>query len=265
MFHPSLPIGPKEVESQAVGLGIHQRQQLSAKGNPEGGFEQALQDRELEPAGHGLRRASQPGAACDGQPPSASRRHKLPGPSCRLFPEERRVSVEVPAQVPSQQEGLGIRQETQRNSFVEERMEDLLLLPGLPGYQDLFAGSITHDDATGLRAYKAVPRDLAAIDEGNGEAVGEHRTQFFHQVERKAGTARAVAMQKTHRGVEPDGFQRGRKIVSQHDVQNDNNAFMLSIGGRRLRSRKKKSVFLMEDQLVEDAEIYPGRVALHAA
>ena len=242
MFHPSLPIGSKEVESQAVGLGIDQRQQFSAKGNPEGGFEQALEDRELEPAGHDLeslatwRSLRRPASVC-------VRRHKLPAPSCRLFPEEGRVSVEVSAQVPSQQEGLGIRQQTQRNSFVEERMQDLFLLPGLPGYQDLFAGSITHDDATGLRADKSVPRDLAAIDEGNGEPVGEHRAQFFHQVERKAGTARAVAMQKAHRGVEPDGFQRGRKIVSQHDVQNDNNAFMLSIGGRRLRSRKKKSSF----------------------
>jgi hypothetical protein len=49
VFYPPLPIGSKEVEAQTVGLVIDQRQQLSAKGNPEGGFEQALEDRELDP------------------------------------------------------------------------------------------------------------------------------------------------------------------------------------------------------------------------
>jgi hypothetical protein len=49
VFHTTLPIGSKEVEAQAVSLGINQRQQLSAKGNPERRFEEALEDRELNP------------------------------------------------------------------------------------------------------------------------------------------------------------------------------------------------------------------------
>jgi hypothetical protein len=47
MFHPALPIGSKEVEAQAVSMGIDQSHEPSPEGDPKRGFKQALEDRKL--------------------------------------------------------------------------------------------------------------------------------------------------------------------------------------------------------------------------
>jgi hypothetical protein len=70
-----------------------------------------------------------------------------------------------------------------------------------PGNQDFFASGVTEDDTTGLGTGKSGPRHLPPVDQGNGQAICKHRAKFLHQVEREAGAAWSVAVQKAHGGV----------------------------------------------------------------
>jgi len=108
--------------------------------------------------------------------------------------------INISAQVPCHQECLCVRYEAKGNSLILERIEDFLFFFRLPGDQDFFASGVTHDDTTGLGTGKSGRRHLP-VEQGDGQAVCKHRAEFLHQVEREAGAAWSVAVQKAHGGV----------------------------------------------------------------
>ena len=106
---------------------------------------------------------------------------------------------------------------------------------------------------------------LAAVDQRKGEPVGEHRAQFLHQVEGKAGAAGPVAVQEAHGRIEPDALGRAAAIMGEQRVEEGEQ------GVDRVERRPARAAMETQcrvgdaDQVVEDVEIDIGRLALVAA
>jgi hypothetical protein len=49
--------------------------------------------------------------------------------------------------------------------------------------------------------------DLAAVDEGEDESVGEEGAEFLHDVECEGGASGSVVVEEADTGVESDGFE----------------------------------------------------------
>ena len=61
--------------------------------------------------------------------------------------------------------------------------------------------------------------ELDAIDEGEGEAVGEGCAKFFHEVKSEARAARAKGVEEADLRVESDTFCRADAVVREECVE----------------------------------------------
>ena len=118
-----------------------------------------------------------------------------------------------------QQKSLCEGNQAKGDAFVQKWMEDLFLFAQLPRDQNLFACGIVHRYPARFGAGKAISGYLAAIDEGESEPVGQYRTQLFHQIQGKAGAARAVAVQESNRGIEAYSLQCRSNVVRQKYIE----------------------------------------------
>lgn len=123
-----------------------------------------------------------------------------------LFPEEGGVGIEITAEVAGEEACLDLGSESEGDFLVEKGVSDFVLFALLPGGEDGFAGIVAKDDGTGFLVFEIFGGKLTAVDEGEGEAIGEDGTKFFHEIKSEAGAAGAVAMEEANGGVEADGF-----------------------------------------------------------
>ena len=80
-----------------------------------------------------------------------------------LLPQKGRVSVQVAAQVSSQQPGLEMHQQAHRGFLAEEGMGDLFLLPFLPSRQDRLAGRLPKQHRPGFLGFEVTRIQLFPV------------------------------------------------------------------------------------------------------
>src|SRR4051812_44251300 len=108
-----------------------------------------------------------------------------------------------------------MRHETERCSLVKERVLALFLLALLPCRENGLATAIRKQNGAAVARLKVIRTQLPAVEQRQRQAVGQHRPEFFHEVECKAWPARTFAMQKTDRRVEAHAFDGTAAIVGQ--------------------------------------------------
>jgi len=135
--------------------------------------------------------------------------------SCRLLPQERRVTVQVAAQVSSQQLRLHKGQQTDVYLFTQKAMLKLFPLALLVGDQRSFPGVVLEQHGTIIEDPEIPLIQLAPINQRKREPFAEQRTKLFGQIKRKAGSTRTIAVKKTNCGIKPNGFKGGTTVVRQ--------------------------------------------------
>ncbi len=61
--------------------------------------------------------------------------------------------------------------------------------------------------------------ELGAIDEGECEAVGEGRAEFFHEIESETGATGTEGVEEADLRVESDAFCRADAVVGEEDIE----------------------------------------------
>lgn len=219
VFDPPLPLVAEEVEAKAVLRGCDLGEEVGAEADPLGGVDEALEDGILDAlpaifaqAGNAAQTAAAGFFACADVVADEDEHRLLP-------PEEGGVGVEATADVAGEQECLGVGDEAERDALVEEGMLDLFLLARLPGGDDQLAGGFFEEGGAAVLGGEAGGLDLAAVDEGEGEAVGEGRAELFHEVECEAGAAGAVGVEEADGGIEADAFEGRFDVVAEEGVE----------------------------------------------
>jgi len=132
VFYAILPVCSEIVETEAILARIDLAFQLCSQHGPLCRIDQALKNRPLHSLPKILAESGHPA-----RPAFAGFRFSMNVVCDKdqhgLFPKERRVRIHIPAQVAREEQGLHIREQPQCNAFVEEWMNDLFLLAGLPG------------------------------------------------------------------------------------------------------------------------------------
>jgi len=132
VFHALLPVGSKKVEAKAIGGGVNDREELGSKLDPQGWLKKTFKNRELHPLTMILTQFGDlPEAAL---PALGLSSHVIRDEHHHGFssPNEGRVSIEIAAQVASQQECLRVGHQTKGDALVQKWMENLLLFAQLP-------------------------------------------------------------------------------------------------------------------------------------
>lgn len=136
-----------------------------------------------------------------------------------LPPEKRRVGVQVTTQMPGKKTCLEVDEKADGGFFVEKWVGDFFLFAFLPGDEDLLARGFSQEDGPGFLGVKIARGELFPVEEGEGEAVGEHGPEFFHEVEGKPGASGAILVEEADGGVEAGGFEGGPAIVGEKAVE----------------------------------------------
>ena len=206
VFDASLPFRSEKIETQAVMFQVCESQQVRPEGDPLIVGQEALKDGVLHALavvqasfGDVAEAALAVGRRGGDIVADEDHHRKMGWP--RLSPLERRVGVEIAAEVAGEQEGLGVKEQADGNFFTEKRMLDFLLLPLLPSGEDFFPSVVGKKDGAGFGGAKVRWFDLLAVDQREREAVGERGAEFFDQVEREAGAPGAIAVQKADGGI----------------------------------------------------------------
>ena len=84
---------------------------------------------------------------------------------------------------------------------------------------ELFSRVVLEEDGTGLLGFKIGHRELAAVEKGERDPIGEEGTEFFHQVERQGWAARAVAVEKSTLGIETAALKGAAAIVHEQRIE----------------------------------------------
>jgi hypothetical protein len=108
--------------------------------------------------------------------------HKHHGACSGSLPEETRITVEVSSQVARQQRCLHIGHKTERDLLAQKGVYDFFLFSLLPGYKHALARLVIHCDGAGFEAAEAIFGNLLAIDQRQGETIGQNGPQFFDEV-----------------------------------------------------------------------------------
>jgi hypothetical protein len=206
VLNASLPLRSEKIETQAVMFQVCEPQEVCPEGDPLIVGQEAFKDGVLHAlavvqAGFGDVAEATLAIGRRGGDIVADEDHHRRMDWPRLSPLERRVGVEIAAEVAGEQEGLGVKEQADGNFFTEKRMLDLLLLPLLPRGEDFFPPVVGKKDGAGFGGAEVLRLNLLAIDQRQREAVGERSAEFLDQVEGEAGATGAIAMQKADGGI----------------------------------------------------------------
>ncbi len=134
-------------------------------------------------------------------------------------PLERRVGVEIAAEVAGEQECLGVEEKADGDFIVEEGVFDFLLFAFLPVGEDLFPAFVVEQDGAGFGSAKVFGTDLLAVDKRQGKTIGEWRAKFFHEIEGESGAARTIPVEESDSGIKSVGGERTGGIESKERVE----------------------------------------------
>ena len=135
-----------------------------------------------------------------------------------LPPLKGRVGVEISSQVAGEQKRLGVQQQADGDFLAKKRMLDLVLFSFLPGSENLLAAVVGEEHGAGFSGAEVLGADLLAVDEREGEAVGERCAKFLLQVEGEAFPAGAVAVEEADRRIESMRGERAGSVETQKRI-----------------------------------------------
>jgi hypothetical protein len=75
-----------------------------------------------------------------------------------------------------------VRKQSQRDAFLQERMNHLLLLPPLPRRKNILARVVAYCNPAALRLSETVGRNLPAVDQRQRKPVRYYRPQLLERV-----------------------------------------------------------------------------------
>jgi hypothetical protein len=81
--------------------------------------------------------------------------------------------------------------------MLQKRMHNFFALALLIRREHRAAGGFVHLDSAAVAGSEAGRLHLLAIDEGEGDAVGDERTKLFHEIEGESWAAWSIDVQKT--------------------------------------------------------------------
>ena len=217
VFDAALPVGAKEIEAERVGGGVDFGKELGSKGGPLGGVDFAFEDGKLDAL-------AVVGAVFGDAPESAAARGGFGGDVVGdedehgLSPDEGGIVFEVSAEVAGEEGGLREGDEAEGDGFAGVGMDNRGLFAFLPGDEGGFPGIVSEAVGVGGVDGEVFRGELAAVEERDGEAVGEEGAEFFHEVKGEGGAAGAVSVEESHIGVQTHPFQGRGAVVTQKAV-----------------------------------------------
>ena len=97
-------------------------------------------------------------------------------------------------------------------------MQNLFLLAGLPGGDQLLAGIFVHPHRSRFREFEIPSGNLTAVNQRKHQTIRQTRPELLHQIQRKRTAPRTERMKKSDRRIQPDRFQRRSAIMRQKSV-----------------------------------------------
>lgn len=218
VFDATLPVGAEEVEAKGVGGGVDFGEEFGAKCGPLSGIYFAFEKGELDALAvvgavfGNVAKAFAAGEGGGGDVVGDEDEHGL-------SPDEGWVVFEVAAEVTGEEGGLGEGDEAEGDGFAGIGMGEGGFLAFLPGGEECFAGVVGEAVGVGGVDDEVFWGKLAAVEEGDGVAVGEEGAEFFHEVEGEGGATGAVAVEEAELWVEAGGEEGGGAVVGKECVK----------------------------------------------
>ena len=86
----------------------------------------------------------------------------------------------ISSEMPGEEAGLYLGEETNRDFFIEEGMVNGILFSILPSGKNNFSGVIFKEGGSVFLNYEIIGGKLLAVDDRQRQTVDEVRTKFFH-------------------------------------------------------------------------------------
>lgn len=137
-----LPVSPKMINPNAVGLGVDDREDFLTKFDKLSRVQLALKDGVLDPLAvvkTDLCDAPQAALSGLGHGRDVVGEQKIQSERSGLFDEEGRIGVVIAPEMSSEEAGLDLREQSIGDFLFDERVDKSFLLSFLPGGQDFFS------------------------------------------------------------------------------------------------------------------------------
>lgn len=121
--------------------------------------------------------------------------------------------------MPREQQRLQVRHEPEWRNFVEKGMFALRPLAFLPSGKHRLSAFVGQENGPIVLGHEILHAQLSAIEQRQGEPIGQSRAQFLHEIERETRTARPVPVKKADCGIEADALRRAPAIMREKCVE----------------------------------------------
>src|SRR6202158_5187079 len=274
MLDAPTPLTAEEVEPKAVLRGLEFPEQARPQYRPLRAIDHAFEHRVLYAlpiveAGPGYPTQAAPALGGLGRDVIAHqhqhRRSRDNTDASTLLPQERRVGVEIAAKKAREQCGLEMRQQAERRLVAEERVHELVVLLLLIGLDHAAARGVIHRHPSRLASREDTGPDLREMDQREGEPITQGGTQLFHEVQRQARAARAVAVEEPDLRIETHGLERRADVMPKQGVDERQQRVEIVLRWPPAAAMEEEVVLLLRYQMVEDLEVDSRGTALDAA
>ena len=187
------------------------------------------------------------------------------GACIKSFGNQRQVFRHVASQMAREHAGLNEGHLADAQLLVQQRVLQGFLLASLVSLNDMLASGFREFHRAALPLAKVFRADLFAVDQRDGQPVGNPRSKFLHQIQRQRRSVGPLGVEKTHKGVEADAGQRGDAIVADQGVQEGEQAVDAVARRTTAADAKGKILALLFEQEREHGEIGMCRHAFRAA
>jgi len=166
--------------------------------------------------------------------------------------------------VPCKQERLHEEKNADRHLLAYERMQNFLALPFLIGNQQSFSGIVGHGHGTGFGSSEVGLVYFPQVNQRESKPVRNEGPEFLHQIQGAARSSRTVPVKETHGRIDSDRFQGRPNVMHHQRVDERKKAIHVIEGWTAVSFLKGERVLLGHNQVVEDIEVNPGRIAFNA-
>ena len=254
MLDFATPGCPQEVKAQAVFVLVHLTYQCGAQSCPLGWRQAAFKDRVLHPLAP---TAALPGNTAESPPAGRIFRiDVVTDQNQHHSPDDiGRISVQLATNAAGQKPGLHMPEQAQGHALVEKGMQHLVPFTFLVGHQRLLASLLPEQHRARCRMLEIPGPELAPVEQGERQPVGQHGPKFLHHVQGQTGPAGSQAMQKAHLWVQTNPFQCAAQIIDQKCVKKGQQAIHLVLRRPSVTTGKADSLHLRREQPVEHVKI----------
>lgn len=136
-----------------------------------------------------------------------------------LFRNQGQIVRQVAAQVARQNPRLDERHLRQPKILLQQRMRERVLFALLIGLNHQFAARLSKLHHATFPPGEVLGRNLLAVDQRDGQPVGQPGPEFFHQIEGQRWAVWPIGVQKAHKRVEPHAGQGGHAVMPEQRIE----------------------------------------------